>query len=95
MKQLSLDGELTFQTVMGKREPFLQAIEANQGSKLVVSMKSIEKADSAGLAFMLEGVRFARRHQVELAFQDVPKQLASMATFCCVDELLGFAKHES
>jgi phospholipid transport system transporter-binding protein len=95
MKQISLDGELTFKTVMDKRESFLKAIESHQGKALMVSMMSIKKADSAGLALMLEGVRYAKRHQVELAFQHVPKQLASIATFCCVDDLLGFSKRDS
>ncbi len=53
-------------------------------------MRSVAKADSAGLALMLEGVRFAKRHQVVLSFQDVPKQMVQIAKFCCVGELLGF-----
>lgn len=91
METLVLEGELTFQTVIKKRDTFLDAITSCKDKSLVFSMKAVTKADSAGLALMLEGARHARAMQVALEFQDIPKQLRQIATFCRVSDLLGFS----
>lgn len=82
---ITLSGILSFQTVNEKKVPFLKAIEESVLDEVVVSMASVTKADSAGLALMIEGVRFAQKKNKQLAYSDVPKHLLSLAKFCQLD----------
>jgi phospholipid transport system transporter-binding protein len=82
MSELLLKGQLLFSTISEKKPPFLRAIETSQERNIVVSMKEVTKADSAGLALMIEGVRFSKKHGKSLVYCDVPKHLNSLATFC-------------
>ena len=59
--------------------------------ELVVSLKGIEKVDTAGLAVLLHAWRQAAQHDITLIFQDPSSQLLALTQLCSLDELLRFS----
>lgn len=59
--------------------------------ELVLSLKGIEKVDTAGLAVLLHAWRQAAQHDITLVFQDPSSQLLALTQLCSLDELLRFS----
>lgn len=59
--------------------------------ELVVSLRGIEKVDTAGLAVLLHAWRQAAQHDITLVFQDASSQLLALTQLCSLDELLRFS----
>ena len=74
--KLFLKGRAVFEYVS-----MLEHIELfkNDSKSLEISLAQVEKADSAGLALLLEWVGRARRKNVDLRYTDVPFQLQALA----------------
>lgn len=84
---VGVSGELTFATVMklhGKAMPLFQ----QQGEDLTVDLSAVSRADSAGLALLIEWMRWANQRGVTIAFRAIPDQLRAIATASDLDELL-------
>lgn len=79
----ALDGDLTF-----ARVPALVAQADGLLANPRVSLAGVVRADSAGLAFLLELTRRARARGVELAFTDAPAQLLELAHFFGLEPVL-------
>ena len=80
-----LDGELTFAR-MPALLPQADALLASSA----LSLAGVTRADSAGLAFLLELTRRGRRRGIELAFSDAPPQIRELARFFGLEPLLRF-----
>ena len=84
---IRVKGEMCFDTVarpIGHFETLLQDI-----AEPVITLKAVTRADSAGVALLIEWQRIARRHQQTLVFADVPTQILALARVSGVDELLS------
>ena len=83
-----LTGPLTINNVAG-------VLEASVGVPLPttgrVDLKDVEPVDSAGVAVLLEWKRRAVAEGIELAFENVPPTMASLAELYGVDGLLSLA----
>ncbi len=82
-----LVGELSFvsvQTALKKTAVFFDLPAA----KMVFDLAGITKADSAGLALLLEWLRLAGLNGVDLHYVNLPRQLLAMAHVAGVDEIL-------
>ncbi len=77
-------GELTFATVAALHRPPWPA----GTTSLTVDLGGVTRADSAGLALLLEWARAARRQGREIRFRRTPAQLRSLAHVTGVDEIL-------
>ncbi len=55
---------------------------------LEVDLGGITRADSAGLALLLEWVNWAKYYVREISFQDMPEQVIAIARICEVEDLL-------
>jgi anti-anti-sigma factor len=73
-------------------QAFLAQAKASgsQQAELVVSLKGIEKVDTAGLAVLLQLSRQASQQGVGLVFQDPSSQLLALAQLCSLNKLLRF-----
>lgn len=89
MEKIIIEGQLTYNTVMLKKKDFFDAIQKHQADNLAVDMSQVNKADSAGLALMLEAKRFAQRQHKQLHFQFVPNHLCQLAQFNEVASILN------
>ena len=72
----ALQGPLTFDTVpdvLGDSESWLK-----KGSKVTIDLKEVSKADSAGLALLIEWRRLAQLADCKLHFINFPAQFRSL-----------------
>lgn len=85
---LSATGSLTFDTVprlLDQTRPWLQ----KPGGAIAVDLKGVTRADSAGLALLVEWLRLARLKDRPLTFSNVPEQLRSLIRVNGLDRALG------
>lgn len=74
-----LDGALSFDTVPGLwREVRVWADDGDAGSEIGIDLSGVTRADSAGLALLIELQRLARTHGRTLKFQNIPAQLRQL-----------------
>ena len=87
-----LAGDIDFGTV-----PALLAhpgANMKAGSDIRVDLSGVTRADSAGLALMVEWLREAQRTGTVMTFENVPGQLQSIAQVCGLQDIL-FPSHEN
>jgi len=86
-KILCVSGELTFATVTGllaqSRMLFEQA-----GGEIEVELGGVERADSAGLAILIEWMRQANARGASIRFSHLPEQMLAIAAASEMDSLL-------
>ena len=81
--RFAVTGPLTFDTVHT-----LLALPAVEGP-VVVDLGGVPRADSAGLALMLEWLRQARQHERALTFTRVPARLQDLIDVSGLSALFG------
>lgn len=85
--QLQLSGDLTFATVTALLAES-QALFATGGDALRIDLSAVGRADSAGLALLIEWLRVARRAGRTLEFHGVPDQMVAIAKASGLAEVL-------
>jgi phospholipid transport system transporter-binding protein len=81
-----LEGELSFDSVelaLKKTAKFFIS-----PAQMVFDLAGVSKADSAGLALLLEWLRQAATGGVELRYVNLPRQLLAMAQVVGVEDIL-------
>ncbi|GAC1628778.1 MAG: hypothetical protein NVS9B10_19050 [Nevskia sp.] len=81
----ALEGELTF----ARMPALLPQADALLGSPRL-SLAGVTRADSAGLAFLLELTRRGRSRGLELGFSSAPPQVLELARFFGLESSLRF-----
>ena len=83
---LQVSGELSMTSV-----PALLAQSSLRDIRgdIAIDLQGVERADSAGVALLIEWQRSARRQQQNISFQNVPSQMLAIARLSGVDELLS------
>jgi len=87
--QLIVDSDLTFRSIDGqtvKSFAFLQA-----GKDITIDLSRVTNADSAGLALMIEWIKYTRSHRITLHFKNIPEQLLGLAKLSDFDQSSYFA----
>jgi len=82
----SVSGELSMETVPGllKQNPWSEV----NGDNISIDLQAVERADSAGVALLIEWQRAASKQQQTICFQNIPSQMRAIARLSGVDELL-------
>lgn len=82
-----LSGEMSFKTA----EQILRASEGpfEQHTRIEVDLSGVEKADSAGLALLLEWITWANHTVREIRFGAMPERILAIAKTTEVDHLLN------
>jgi phospholipid transport system transporter-binding protein len=84
--RFAVSGNLTFSSIdkdTVKSFPFLQGPGA-----ITLDFSDVGKTDSAGLALIVEWIKFARRRQIPLLFENIPGQLLTLAKLSGFGQLL-------
>ena len=81
-----VSGPLLFQTVSEARKLGLRLLSKHQ--VMVLDLSGVARADSAGLALLMEWMREARRRGVSVRFENIPEQLQAIARASQVDQFL-------
>lgn len=81
-----LSGELGFGTVSG----LLKSSRAgfSNADAIEVDLSAVTRADSAGLALLIEWLRTAERAGRTISFVNMPAQMQSIARICGLDDIL-------
>jgi phospholipid transport system transporter-binding protein len=86
-------GELSFQTAVTALEES-KTLFADH-SIIELDLAGVRRADSAGLALMLEWVNWARNYAREVRFRNIPAQIISIAQISEVEDMLYRAERWS
>ena len=82
----ALNGEMTFETaeriLVVSEEPF------EQHTRIEIDLAGVTKADSAGLALLLEWITWANHTVREIRFLSMPERILAIARTTEVDQLL-------
>ncbi len=63
-----------------------------EASSVTVDLKTVEHADSAGVALLLAWMRHARHAEREIRFLNMPTQMLNIARVSGLDEVLPLAR---
>ena len=86
-QQYALSGELTMHTVSQVSLDAASLITTMKG-EVTINLSNIVRADSAGLALLIDWLRVARRRNFTLHFEQLPEQLMQIARLCELDSVL-------
>jgi phospholipid transport system transporter-binding protein len=84
-------GELTFGTAREARQIGVLVLESSRAERIVVECSAVTRADSAGLAVLLDWLAWGRRRSRPLSLQNLPASLIAIARISEVDGLLTAA----
>lgn len=84
--RFAITGDLTFATIGRQAAKSLAFLRVTQ--QVTVDLAQVNNADSAGLALMIEWLKFARSHQTQLLFLHIPKTLLNLASLGGLDATL-------
>ncbi len=86
-------GDLTFTTIDTKT---LKSFDFSGITKqITIDLTGVASTDSAGLALMIEWIKYARHHRVHIAFKNIPEQLLNLAKLSSLDKTPHFATQVS
>lgn len=82
-------GELTFATARNARELGVMVLEGAGSRGIVVDCAGVTRADSAGLAVLLDWLAWGRRRSRTIKLENLPASLVAIARISEVDGLLS------
>jgi len=88
---LRVSGELTFATVttlLAQSRPLFERL----GEHIEVELGGVERADSAGLAILIEWMRLAKNRGGSIRFSRLPEQMLAIAVASELDTLLPLSR---
>jgi phospholipid transport system transporter-binding protein len=84
--RVEIAGDLTFETVAGLRERGTEVLQGN--GNVILDLNAVTRADSAGLALMVEWLREARNRETGLHVVNMPDQMLAIARMSKLDGVL-------
>lgn len=82
-------GALTFATAREARELGLRVLQGSQAERIIIDCSGVTRADSAGLAVLLEWLAWGRRKSRPILLQRLPASIIAIARISEVDGLLS------
>ncbi len=87
--QLIVDSDLTFRSIDGQSLKTFAFLKA--GKEITIDLSRVSSADSAGLALMIEWIKYTRSKRIALHFKNIPEQLLMLAKLSGFDQSSHFA----
>ena len=84
--RLAVSGDLTFETVSTLRERGAELL--GRDGDVTLDLNAVTRADSAGLALMIEWLKQAKRRDSTLQVVNMPEQMLAIARMSKLDEVL-------
>lgn len=86
-QQYALSGELTMHNVSQVSQDTMPLVTSMSG-EVTINLSKVVRADSAGLALLIDWLRIARRRGFTLRFEQLPEQLMQIARVCELHSVL-------
>lgn len=83
-----IDGDLTFSTI--DRQTVKSFAFLKKAKHVTIDLSRVSSTDSAGLALMIEWIKYARDHKIQLRFKNIPEQLLNLARLSGFDKTSHF-----
>jgi phospholipid transport system transporter-binding protein len=87
--RIVVTGELTFASARDARQLGVLVLESSRADRIVVDCAGVTRADSAGLAVLLDWLAWGRRKSRPINLENLPASLVAIARISEVDELLS------
>ena len=87
--RLVVSGELTFASAREARQIGILVLESSRAERIVVDCGAVTRADSAGLAVLLDWLAWGRRQSRTVTLENLPDSLLAIARISEVDGLLS------
>jgi phospholipid transport system transporter-binding protein len=84
-------GELTFASAREARRLGILVLDSSRAERIVVDCAGVTRADSAGLAVLLDWLAWGRRRKRSIRLENLPASLVAISRISEVDELLRTA----
>jgi phospholipid transport system transporter-binding protein len=89
--RITVTGELTFASARDARQIGVLVLEGTRAEKIVIDCAGVTRADSAGLAVLLDWLAWGRRKSRVVVLENLPASLVAIAKISEVDGLLQAA----
>ena len=86
--RIMVTGELTFASAREARQLGILVLEGSRADRIVIDCTGVTRADSAGLAVLLDWLAWGRRRSHTVTLENLPPSLVAIARISEVDELL-------
>jgi phospholipid transport system transporter-binding protein len=86
--QVVVTGELTFASARDARQLGILVLESSRAERIVVDCAGVTRADSAGLAVLLDWLAWGRRKSRPVTLEKLPASLLAIARISEVDAML-------
>lgn len=87
-----LQGELTFSSIDKKTVNAFSVHIQDTVDKIILDLKQVTNFDSAGLALLIEWIKFAQNRNIKLLFDNIPDQLMAIARLSGFEQALLASK---
>ena len=84
-----VDGDLTFSTI--DKQTVKSFTFLSTAKLITIDLCRVVCTDSAGLALMIEWIKYTRQHRTQIAFKNIPEQLLNLAKLSGFDKTSHFA----
>jgi phospholipid transport system transporter-binding protein len=89
--RITVQGELTFGTARDARTLGILVLEGSRAERIVIDCGGVSRADSAGLAVLLDWLSWGRKRSRPVSLANLPDSLLAIARISEVDSLLTAA----
>ena len=86
--RIVVTGDLTFASARDARQLGVLVLESSRAARLIIDCSGVTRADSAGLAVLLDWLAWGRRKSRVVTFENLPPSLVAIAKISEVDGLL-------
>jgi phospholipid transport system transporter-binding protein len=86
-----IDGDLTFATIDKQTLKSFSFLKSS--TEITIDLSRVANTDSAGLALMIEWIKYSRQNRTQLSFKNIPEQLRNLAKLSGFDQSSHFAIH--
>lgn len=84
-----IDGDLTFASI--DKDTVKSFAFLSSAKEISIDLSKVNNTDSAGLALMIEWIKYSRQHRLHLSFKNIPEQLLTLAKLSGFDKNSHFA----
>jgi phospholipid transport system transporter-binding protein len=83
-----IDGDLTFSTIDKKTVKSFGFLKTSK--HIIIDLGRVSCTDSAGLALMIEWIKYTRHNRARIVFKNIPEQLINLARLSGFDKTSHF-----
>lgn len=86
--QVTLEGLLTFESVPRVWQETQSFLSQSSQALLQLDLGGVSRSDSAGIAFLIECLRFSRQLDKKINYKNVPEQMLAIVRVCDLEQIL-------